>query len=342
MSGEQLEQSAPRPTIKIEYPHKSTINATVRVVRAEDKLNTAIAQAGGEIDSNPKVIKARLAKEVAEQARRLTPEYKIQIEADEAAEAAKARGDTAEEQRLKAIAWSALWSQFNARILANRIIYLQRSAEKMKGTGFIVGGRNETSVIRNLVQMNGIPIAELEINMRDGLTAEEQAEDFKEQAEDFGESQLYISPEDASSLTEGQKQSLWDTYNEIYLGPDDSLINTLAGDNDTVLGLGLTHQQLADCLDFFKDQEVGRHRFNGIDFDLNKVGFRISAWSPFKDGSGGSMDFYLTRSDTKEVLFYGSLLPQMIRMWGFYEGKGTYFRVDPRKLAEFVGLVPKQ
>ena len=78
-------------------------------------------------------------------------------------------------------------------------------------TGFVVGGRNETAVIRTLTELNGRPIAELEADMR---------------------------PDNPNTAAHRSSAG--------FLTNDQRLLDVLAADNDYVLHtLGLTHQDLA-------------------------------------------------------------------------------------------------
>src|SRR5687767_6814855 len=79
-------------------------------------------------------------------------------------------------------------------------------------TGFLVGGKNETALIRKLTELNGRKIADLEKDMRPGAKSEV-----------------------------GSRLG--------YLGKEEKLLEVIADDNDFVLGkLGLTHQELAKHL----------------------------------------------------------------------------------------------
>src|SRR6478609_5404168 len=76
-------------------------------------------------------------------------------------------------------------------------------------TGFVVGGKNSTSVIRTLAEINGRPIAELERDMRPGADA--------------------VEGSDAG-----------------FLGADEGLREVMASDNQFVVDeRKLTHQELA-------------------------------------------------------------------------------------------------
>src|SRR5262245_30734227 len=80
---------------------------------------------------------------------------------------------------------------------------------KDEKTGFMVGGKNPTALIRKLTEISGRPIADLEADMRPGAETE---------------------------VGSGAG----------FLGRDEKLLDVLAADNEMVLGdLKLTHQQLA-------------------------------------------------------------------------------------------------
>lgn len=212
---------------------------------------------------------------------------------------------------------------------------------------FVIGGVNETSAVRNLTEINGIPIAHLEEAMRGGFNSTpEDIEDFKETfagtpPNTFGERALTL-------------------YVDIFLGPEESLLDILAQDNDAVLSLGLTHQQLAEFLDNFtriqhptadaSEFVYGQHQgtpfgtftIGNRSYSMEKAGGRGGENSPFNDDLSGAMDFFVTCLDDSSKIQFGSMQPELIRRYGFYEGRGTAYRIDPRELAEFAGFIPKQ
>lgn len=82
-------------------------------------------------------------------------------------------------------------------------------AEKESKTGFVVGGKNPTALIKGLMEINGRTIAALETDMRPGAESDVGSE-------------------------------------KGFLGPDERLLVVLAEDNRYVVDeLGLTHQELA-------------------------------------------------------------------------------------------------
>jgi hypothetical protein len=172
--------------------------------------------------------------------------------------------------------------------------------DKDAKTGFIIGGKNDTALIKKLTEINGRKIAELEKEMRPGV-----------------------------SSTAG------------FLGKDESLLEVLATDNEFVVEkLGLTHQELAKHLHIVgaiaakhaktADNEGFTFRYHGRRYNVKYVAFRGVVHSPFHDGTKTNVEATVTNLSSGAKLPYSLLVPHMIERYGFYEGHGTRFRVDPR------------
>ncbi len=169
-------------------------------------------------------------------------------------------------------------------------------------TGFVVGGKNSSELIRNLTEINGISIPDLEESMR---------------------------PKGLSTAG--------------FLGKDERLLDVMAADNDWVLGVGLTHQELARHLYTFyrislaaaeppEESEVFTYR--GVRFTTvvqTMDGFQDS---PFKDGTKTNSDVFLKNVDNGKTLAFSPLVPLMVERYGFYEGHGTSYRVDPKDIVD--------
>lgn len=184
---------------------------------------------------------------------------------------------------------------------------------RTEATGFVVGGTNSTALIRTLTAINGRAIAHLEADMRPGAPPP------------FGS-------------TKG------------FLGPDESLLDVLATDNETVTTeLSLTHQVIGRELNAIgavvKAGAAYRHR-HPVEFVYRGRRFRgvMSFWkgeqlSPFGDGTDTSNDLDLDNLDTGKTLRLSLLVPLMIERYGFYEGHGTPYRVDPRQVVEVLDFL---
>lgn len=136
-----------------------------------------------------------------------------------------------------------------------------------------------------------------------------------------------------------------------YLGRGESLTDVMVADNDTVLGMGLTHQQLADFLSYFDeasryayDQTGQRPRlmqFNGRTYSHGVSSFRGQVHqSPF-GGEMRSNTHGLICLDDGSSISYTGIAPVLARGYGFYGGNGTAHRVDPRNVAETAGFIPR-
>jgi hypothetical protein len=168
-------------------------------------------------------------------------------------------------------------------------------------TGFVVGGKNATDRIGKLTEIAGQPVAELEQSMRPGRLSSAG-----------------------------------------FLGKKERLLDVLAADNRAVVEeMGLTHQQLARPLRVLgavaaRDavKEPKEVVYQGRRFRVRAVVFKTTVGSPFDDGTETNCEATVENLDSGKKLTYSLLVPQMIERYGFYEGQGTRFRVDPRTVIE--------
>ncbi len=178
---------------------------------------------------------------------------------------------------------------------------------KDSGTDFVVGGRNDTALLGTLTQINGRTIAELEVDMRPGATSDVGSEAG-------------------------------------FLGPDERLLHVLAADNRYVVDeLGLTHQELAKHLHAMgtiaywqsdQNPQAGEFIYHGRRFKVSLVITTGTQLSPFRDGTESGSNVVVENLDNGQRLRYALLVPHMIERYGFYEGKATPYRVDPRQVVE--------
>jgi hypothetical protein len=185
------------------------------------------------------------------------------------------------------------------------------AAKKDPKTGFVVAGKNATALVRGLKEVNGRTIAELEKDMRPGALSRAG-----------------------------------------FLGKDEKLLDVLAADNQYVVDeLGLSHQELArhlhvlGAIGFWQQSRKEAERpfvYHGRRFKvevLSTLGFQPS---PFGDGTKSGSDATVVNLDSGKKLEYALLVPHMIERYGFYEGKGTPYRVEPRSVVEVLDfLKPK-
>ena len=175
--------------------------------------------------------------------------------------------------------------------------------EKDEKTGFVIGGRNSTALFQGLTEIYGRRISDLEKDMRPGAYA-----------------------------TKG------------FIGGQERLLDVLAEDNRYVVDeLGLTHQELGRhlrALGEISSKHGGKEfRYHGQRF---KGSVRLSKWhqaSPFRDGTITNGLAIIDNLDNEKRLELSLLMPDLIERYGFYEGQGTPYRLEPRKIVEFLGFV---
>jgi hypothetical protein len=127
-----------------------------------------------------------------------------------------------------------------------------------------------------------------------------------------------------------------------FLGKKESLIEVLAKDNDTVLGMGLTHQKLADFLHYVsKNNSPDGFEYNGRKYVGKYNAMMGDQGSPFQDGTSGGVNHSIVCLEDGATISFSALLPFMIDRYGFYEGKGTGYRLDPKEVAETAGFIPQ-
>jgi hypothetical protein len=183
-------------------------------------------------------------------------------------------------------------------------------------TGFVVGGKNDTALIRGLKEINGRTIAELEKDMRPGAKSEV-----------------------------GSRAG--------FLGPEEKLLDVMAADNRYVVDeLGLTHQELAKHLHAigaigrWQVWDHGRYDYEfvyrGRRFKTSTVVTKGIQPSPFLDGTQSGTDVIVENLDTGKKMRYGLLVPYLIERYGFYEGRGTSYRVEPSTVLEVFVFLDKK
>jgi hypothetical protein len=201
--------------------------------------------------------------------------------------------------------------EFKAVPLAELGVVLVRP-EKDPRTGFVVGGKNTTALIRGLKEIHERSIADLEADMRPSKISKKG-----------------------------------------FLGANENLLDVLAADNDYVLGtLGLTHQELAKPLLVVaaigkkyvapKEGEGFAFRYHGRRMRVALEVFRGTVLSPFEDGTRTNSVATIENLDTGKKLKYSLLVPMMVERYGFYEGKGTPYRVDPREIIAVFDFLKKE
>ena len=128
---------------------------------------------------------------------------------------------------------------------------------------------------------------------------------------------------------------------EGFLGTDTRKLIDILGEDDSVVRRSeKTHEQIAQRMRFFRDAGMpGLGEFMSIDdvFDVRVDSVRGKLPSPF--GGPGMYDKVNTTVVNKRLgreVTFTDLHIHFIRDHGFYEGKGSLFRLEPHDLIEIL------
>jgi hypothetical protein len=129
-----------------------------------------------------------------------------------------------------------------------------------------------------------------------------------------------------------------------FLGSDRrSLSEILDEDANAVRSLGLTHADIACRMEYFAEKgRAGLGTTVTVDQDYevrveSVRGFLPCPWQ--HEGLFRKTNVFLKNLLLDEELMWSDLTMHMIRAHGFYEGKGSTFRVGPRRAARVLGLL---
>lgn len=129
-----------------------------------------------------------------------------------------------------------------------------------------------------------------------------------------------------------------------FLGEDSrALKDILRHDNAEVEKLGLSHEQIAGRMQYFT--EKGKELLDipvtvGENYEILVDDHRGEIPCPFADNQKAiKTNTKFTNRKMGITIFWSDLNIHMIRYHGFYEGKGSFFRNDPEKLAKVLGLI---
>lgn len=132
-----------------------------------------------------------------------------------------------------------------------------------------------------------------------------------------------------------------------FLGPEESLLDVMAMDNDWVTQNNLSHQKIAETLHFIRALALNKLDgkeivFHDRRYQVDSVFFMGGQVSPFEQLDNvrfspaphayGSFDLRVKNLATGDSISFSSLLPFFIERYGFYEGTGTPYRVSPQKI----------
>jgi len=132
-----------------------------------------------------------------------------------------------------------------------------------------------------------------------------------------------------------------------FLGKGERLLDVLAADNRYVVDeRGLTHQELARPLLILGAvavkhavREAREITYHGRKFRVRAALSPVFVRSPFQDGTRTNCTVTAENLGTGKKLTYSLLVPHMIERYGFYEGKGTRYRLEPRAVLEVLDFL---
>lgn len=126
-----------------------------------------------------------------------------------------------------------------------------------------------------------------------------------------------------------------------FLGNDTrNLADILDDDERLVANLGFTHESIANAMEDITNE--GKETFGNpkmvrgflqvtVESSMGKIA------SPF-GGLHNKENVVVLNTKTNETVRWTTLNIHMIRDYGFYEGKGSHFRVEPKDIAKILEL----
>lgn len=134
-----------------------------------------------------------------------------------------------------------------------------------------------------------------------------------------------------------------------FLGETERLQDVLKEDAKTLSSLGITAAEVADRLRPIVEEGIRRYwesMEDGKSYLIDTFRVKIKQWRGTQecpwicdvDHRWSSIDFEIENRRTGAILAGPGLIVHLIAEHGFFEGKGTRYRVDPRHAAEVLGL----
>ncbi|MFP4178764.1 MAG: hypothetical protein ACLFQW_00945 [Spirochaetaceae bacterium] len=132
-----------------------------------------------------------------------------------------------------------------------------------------------------------------------------------------------------------------------FLGEDPrNLVEILEDDTAEVSRLKTTHADIASRMKYFRDRgEAGLGEFITVDgrFDVRVETVRGKIPSPFGGpGLYGKTNTTVRNRDKDRELTFTDINIHLIRDHGFYEGKGSPFRLEPAELVDVLEVEPEE
>lgn len=134
---------------------------------------------------------------------------------------------------------------------------------------------------------------------------------------------------------------------EGFLGADKrNLIDILTEDDAEVKRMDLTHERIAETMVAFREKgKKGLGEFIHVDphFDVKVDTVRGKLPSPFGGpGLYPKINTTVVNKRLDRTIWFSDLQIHLIRDHGFYEGKGSRFRLEPRDLIDILEITPEE
>lgn len=132
-----------------------------------------------------------------------------------------------------------------------------------------------------------------------------------------------------------------------FLGPDDrNLIDILTEDDGEVKRLGLTHEQIGRCMEQMREKgNAGLGEFIKVEphYQVRVEVVRGKLPSPFGGpGLHRKRNITVRNEAAGKEIMYTDLQIHLIKEKGFYQGKGSLYRISPSELAEVLEIQPEE
>jgi len=131
-----------------------------------------------------------------------------------------------------------------------------------------------------------------------------------------------------------------------FLGENEKLDEVLKADDKTIKKLGVTHEQIADRIEYFiktlnySPSEKGK-LIDGK-YLVGGVSYRGGQDCPWRDAGFmmpySSMDLFVENQELGERLNFPGGIVHLIREHQFYEGEESPYRVDPKHAVRILGI----
>ncbi len=126
------------------------------------------------------------------------------------------------------------------------------------------------------------------------------------------------------------------------LGTDSrKLLDILIDDDAEVQRIGTTHEAIAERMQTLRDQGMrGLGTCITVEdhFEVRVDNIRGKLPCPFEDGIFEKTFIQVKNTRNNREITYTDLHIHMIKTHGFYEGKGSSFRLDPHALVEILEI----